>query len=316
MKLLLIHTGGTIGMVRSPSGFTPQIGIVEDQLAKFVAAGSIPAQVEIKRLTPLIDSANAAPMDWCRIAEVIHDSHDHYDGFVVTHGTDTLAYTAAALCFALQGLARPVVLTGSMLPLPEPETDGVANLLDALVAAPSAPAGVWVQFAGRLLHGGRVRKSHSRAFDAFAADLHDAAPQQSGARALHTYGTHRVAVLPVSPGMPTDLTEMAAERCDGLVLRCYGSGTVPGLDGLRRALERAQTRDIPVLATSQCPEGGIALGTYAAGAVLHETGAIDGHDMTVEAAYAKLLHALARSSDPDMRRALLLAPLAGEMSAR
>ena len=144
MKLLLIHTGGTIGMAQTKLGLAPMQGVLESALA------SIPttAAITVLPLMPLIDSANATPSDWNRIAAAIASAHDTHDGFIVTHGTDTLAFTAAALCYALAGLKRPVILTGSMLPLTVANSDGPRNLTDAIAAAQSAPAGVWVQFAG------------------------------------------------------------------------------------------------------------------------------------------------------------------------
>ncbi len=311
MKTLLIHTGGTIGMVATQRGFAPAEGVVED----FLAAHA-PGTVELCLLSPLIDSANATPADWDRIAATIAARYDTHDAFLVTHGTDTLAYTAAALCFALEGLDKPVILTGAMLPLSVEGSDGGQNLLDSLVAAHTAPAGVWVQFAGRLLHGARVRKSHSRAFDAFAADPSDIAPRRIGSALLrHETGRARAAFLSVAPGVPSDLFQHAAETCDGLVLRCYGSGTVPGTPGLAKALATAHARDIPVLAVSQCPEGGMALGTYAAAAILRDHGVIDGRDMTVEAAYAKLTYILAANPDPEARRRQLERALCGEFTA-
>lgn len=290
MTILVIHSGGTIGMAPTPEGFAPREGVIEAFLARHPEAA---ADVDLCALRPLIDSANAGPQDWDRIAEEIARGYARHDAFVVTHGTDTLAYSGAALCFALEGLGKPVIVTGSMLPLTVEGSDGGRNLIEALDAARNAPPGVWVQFAGRRLHGARVRKSHSRAFDAFAADPSEIPPRQPGADLIrHRMQPARVAVLAVAPGTEEALFEFAAERCDGLVLRCYGSGTAPDTEGLRRALKLAQARDIPVIAVSQCPEGGIALGTYAAGAILRDHGVIDGRDMTVEAAYAKLVHVL------------------------
>ncbi|TMV09029.1 asparaginase [Ruegeria sediminis] len=316
MAVLLIHTGGTIGMVAAEDGFVPSEGVVEGFAHN--RAGRIDGldQLDIVVLKPLIDSANATPADWNRIARIIFESHAQYDGFVVTHGTDTMAFTAAALCFALGGLSKPVILTGAMLPLTVEGNDGERNLTDAFAAATTAPAGVWVQFAGRLLHGARVRKSHSRAFDAFAADPSDIKPcQQASALGLHEAGTHSIAVLAVAPGVSAGVLEYAAETCDGFVLRCYGSGTVPNTPGLRRALEIAGTRRIPVVAVSQCPEGGLAFGTYASAAILRRHGVIDGRDMTVEAAYAKLAYALARHDEAEARRDWLGRSICGEIGA-
>ncbi|WP_420857996.1 asparaginase [Marivivens marinus] len=315
MPILLIHTGGTIGMDRTERGYAPRAGVVEDAIAELRAQGELREVVDILRLDPLIDSANATPADWTRVARAVFDNLDAYDGFVVTHGTDTLAYTAAALCFALEGLNRPVILTGSMLPLTQPGSDGWANLSNALDAATMAPAGVWVKFAGNRLHGARVRKSHSSAPDAFEAAEESTPPRVASAqRRVHDFGTHDIAILSVAPGVSAHVIRAALTECDGVVLRCYGSGTVPDSPALRDALTAARDKGTLVIAVSQCPEGRIALGTYAAGAVLVDAGVVDGADITVEAAYVKLAHVLSRGLTPDQSRAELTRLQCGEAS--
>ncbi|MFW8634929.1 asparaginase [Cribrihabitans pelagius] len=315
-QILLIHTGGTIGMAETPDGFAPLQGVVEAAVRQLTAAGTVGASIDIETLEPLIDSAEATPGDWDRIAQSIFAARDRYDGFAVTHGTDTLAYTAAALCLALEGLGRPVVVTGAMLPLIVAGSDGARNLSDALGAAASAPAGVWVQFAGKLLHGARVRKSHSSALDSFAAGQSTAPPLVPAAEpALQRTAGHRVGVFSVTPGLWAGLLDHAAAHCGGLVLRCYGSGTAPDLPELRAALERARARAVPVIAVSQCPEGGMRLGTYAAGKVLRDSGVIDGRDITPEMAYVKMHFALARAADFEARQLYLQTCLCGELTA-
>ena len=314
MTLLLIHAGGTIGMTQTATGFAPASGVVEDHIGDRVASGDLPP-TDIRVLEPLIDSANATPVDWDRIARIVHEEHDRYDAFVVTHGTDTLAYTSAALCYALEGLAKPVILTGSMLPLTVDGSDGPRNIGDAMRQAVSAPPGVRVQFAGRFLHGARVRKTHSRNLDAFAADPSDVAPRRLGAALrLHNPSLSDIAVLAVAPGMSETLVRYAASTCDGIVLRCYGSGTVPEVDGLRDALATAWERQCPVVAVSQCPEGGLALGTYSAGKMLTEFNVVDGRDITIEAAYAKLAYVLAETGEFAARLKKLQQPVCGELT--
>ncbi|WP_319497900.1 asparaginase [uncultured Cohaesibacter sp.] len=313
MAILLIHAGGTIGMVESDEGFSPAQGVVEDHVNQQVAEGLFPP-MDIIRLDPLIDSANATPHDWHRIAITIAEKMEAYDGFIVAHGTDTLAYTAAALTFALEGLAKPVILTGAMLPIGVEGSDGPENLAASVSHVQKAPAGVWVQFAGRHLHGSRVRKSHSRQFDAFAADPGEYPPLRSGpAFRLHQPRPWNIVILAVAPGMSDNVARYAAETCDGIVLRCYGSGTVPHSEGLEKALATAWQRGCPVFAVSQCPEGGLALGTYAAGAVLKKYNVIDGRDITLEAAYAKLVFILSQEANFARQRQMLQTPLAGEM---
>ena len=314
MSILLIHTGGTIGMEQTEHGFAPRAGIVEDAVADLIASGQVAGPVEILRLDPLIDSAQATPEDWRRVAQTIHHASEKHEAFVVTHGTDTLAYTAAALCLALAGLRKPVIVTGAMLPLTVEGNDGGANLIAALDAAGTAKQGVWVQFGGRLLHGARVRKSHSRAFDAFEATASDSPPLLPATHpSLNDVRTQEVGILSIAPGCCTSLFALAAEACEGLVLRCFGSGTAPDTPEMRAALQSAFARQVPVLAVSQCPEGGMRLGTYAAGKVLQETGVVDGRDMSPEMAFAKMQFALSLSADFETRRKFLGTSQCGEM---
>lgn len=312
MKILVIHAGGTIGMVRTSAGFAPSAGLVESELHRLGTESEPDCAISLTTLVPSIDSANASPSDWNRIAGAIRAGYDTHDAFVVIHGTDTLAFTASALCFALEGLGKPVILTGSMVPLSEPASDGSANLGDALRAVQSVQPGVWVQFAGKLLHGARARKVHSSALDAFAAGNVAAPPFRPGERLqLHEYNDAGVSILTVAPGGCAKLFEYAMGHCDGIVLRCYGAGTAPETPGLRKGLGAAMRRGIPVVAVSQSDGGGISLGTYAAGRFLVNAGVVDGRGMTVEAAYAKLMHVLSKGGKADSR-ALLQAEMCGE----
>lgn len=315
MKILLIHTGGTIGMIKTDDGFAPQSGIVDEAVRELTGRDAINASVTIRSLDPLIDSAQATPADWLRVAKCILDSAHGVDAFVVTHGTDTLAYTAGALCLSLPGLRRPVIVTGAMLPLTVAGSDGPRNLRDALLAAQTAPPGVWVQFAGRLLHGARVRKSHSSSFDAFEAETSPTPPLiPSPQPGLNTLEPHKIGVFSVTPGACTDLLAFAVEHCDGLVLRCYGSGTAPDTPQMRDALARARDRQMPVIAISQCPEGGMMMGTYAAGKVMRDNAVIDGRDTTPEMAYLKMHFCLSASHDYERRRAFLAQSHCGELT--
>jgi L-asparaginase len=312
-RTLLLHTGGTIGMVPTPRGLSPELGVVERAVARVLGGSGQDGSVRIVRLQPLIDSANATPADWNRLsAEIVARTHE-FDGVVITHGTDTLAFTSSALTMALEGLGKPVILTGSMIPLEQPGSDGDRNLADALQVATEAEPGVWIQFAGKLLRGPRARKIHSSAHDAFSAMLSDRPPRRDGKTLIrHEYGEAAIAVLPVAPGCAMDVIDYAMACCDGVVLRCYGSGTVPDDPVLEGALAKAAARGIPVVAVSETLAGGTSLGTYEAGAVLVRHGVIDGRDMTLEAAYAKLALALTTCPDLAAQRAFIETPLCGE----
>lgn len=314
MSILLIHSGGTIGMEQTDQGFAPREGVVQDAIIRLHEAGKITGPVEILRLDPLINSAEATPSDWSRIAEKIHDARESHEAFVVTHGTDTLAWTAAALCLALPGVQKPVIVTGAMRPLTVEGSDGNDNLIAAIQAARSAPPGVRVQFGGRLLHGARVRKFHSEAFDAFTASPGSAQPLvPSDEPGLNEVRTHKVAVLSFSPGFCAEILDHAAENCDGIILLCFGSGTGPDTAEIRAALEKARSRKVPVLAISLCAEGGIRPGIYAAGRFLHETGVIAGGAMGQEMAFAKMQFALSLFSNFEERRHYLATAQCGEM---
>lgn len=308
----MIHTGGTIGMGPGPAGFAPKEGLLEEALAALSRRG-LAGKTALTTLRPLIDSAHATPADWNRIGQTIEAGHGAHQGFVVTHGTDTMAFTGAALAMALEGLGRPVVLTGAMLPLGQPGSDGPGNLADAVLAARSAPAGLWLQFGGKLLHGARLRKHSSTAAEAFVAVPGAAPPLRPGAALRrHPFGTARLAILTVAPGGSGAAIGAALDHLDGAVLRVFGAGTLPNDPELARALHRAQARGTLMLAVSQCAEGGLSPGAYAAGSLMEEAGILPGADMTAEAAYAKL--ALALSLPKDQRRALLAQNLCGEMA--
>lgn len=307
MTILLIHTGGTIAMVNGPLGLTPQAGLLESQVA------AMDAMIDVLTLSPLIDSANASFRDWNRIAAAIEAGHHKYSGFVVTHGTDTLAFTAAALIFALAGLQKPVILTGAMLPFGTAGTDADRNLTDAVRAAQTAPAGVWVQFDGKLMHGAKLRKTHSHALDAFEGQVSPKPPVIAAPHLIRTpYHISQLAILSMAPNQSTKAQIAMLAACDGVVLRVFGAGTIPDDPNFLRALHVAQDNGVLMIAVSQSPLGGVALGTYAAGAPLLAAGVVDGKGMTPEAAYTKLAHALSHDAGFAAQRARLATDLCGE----
>jgi L-asparaginase len=317
MGICILHTGGTIAMRQGPRGLEPAEGLLEAGLAQLVHQGAAPDGCAVMPLAPLIDSANARFDDWNRMALQVVALHGRYRGFVITHGTDTLAYTAAALAFSLLGLARPVVVTGAMLPFDAPHSDAPRNLADAVQAAGQAAPGVWVQFGGQLMPGAKVHKAHSQAMAAFvtpnpgrggASARGPLAGDGAAAQPLHLpYGQPEIAVLSMAPNGSARALAAALDCCDGAVLRVFGAGTLPDDPQLHAALMRAQARGVLMIATSQCEAGGVALGTYAAGDVLARAGVVDGGAITPEAAYAKLAHALAHGG-----RACLIRDLCGE----
>lgn len=315
-RYLAIHTGGTIGMVQTSTGLITAPSIVEDTLARLNDRLGGGREIQILTIDPLIDSADIIPANWTQLAGIIWSNYNRYDGFLVTHGTDTIAYTAAALSFALDGLDKPVILTGSMVPLSIPDSDGNDNLRDGLESLSCVSAGVWVQFSGSLIPGTRIIKISSNEVDAFTCSALDEAPRLSGSGlTYYPYNDADIVTITLTPGISGSFVDTALKFADAAVLRCYGAGTAPSSDALSDAVQGAYIREVPVLAVSQCLRGGLRLGEYRAGTYLQKCGVIDGRDITTEAAVAKLLHVLSREQSFERRRSLLSRPLCGEMAA-
>ncbi len=313
MKTLFVYMGGTMGMIPSKDGLVPSIGVVENCLQKLYDTGDVLGSYEIIAAKPLIDSSAIEPEDWNWIGSQIVDRYDDFDGFVVIHGTDTLAYSACALSFGLVGLGKPVIVTGAMLPLVMEGSDGRKNLREAAFAAAKAPAGVWVQFAGKLMHGARVRKSHSSALDAFF-DAEASAPPRHLATSLRWQGytTFNIPLLTFVPGISGQFLSQCLHDADGIILRCYGAGTMPEVPEFKETIRAARLEGKPVVATSKCADGGVALGRYASGANLLSSGIIDGKSATATAAYVKTLFVLSKGQDDASTLAELARPICGE----
>ena len=331
-RVHLLYTGGTIGMERSPRGYVPMARF-EELLGEMLSPrrmADMPAW-DLAQFEQPIDSANIHPRDWRRIAVHIHDRYRDYDGFVVMHGTDTMAYSAASLSFMLKGLGKPVLVTGSQIPLLEVRNDAQNNLITALLLAARYPVPeVCIYFNGRLLRGNRAVKVAADRFDAFDSpnlpwlgevgikiEIHR--QRLLGERGspdfqLPDYKDCPVAVAQVFPGMTADwLERILSPPLDGLVLACYGVGNAPErYPGLLETLKAATGRGVVVVAVSQCREGRVDLSSYAAGSALGEAGVIGALDMTLEAAFAKLHHLLALKLHPDRVRSLMQQDLCGE----
>lgn len=307
-NLLVLYTGGTIGMLETPEGLAPAGGFearMRDHLAQCSDAPQL--RWALRELDPLIDSANMQQANWLAMREAIVEAveRDGHDGVLVLHGTDTLAYSAAALSFLLLGLPVPVLLTGSMLPAGTPDSDAWDNLIGALRQFEQGlQNGVQLFFHGQLLHGCRASKLRSEAFDAFTAPArHRQGERAAELPATLTYRQARqpvkLAVLPVFPGLGAEhLHGLLASGIRGLVLECYGSGTGPSDDlALLDALHTARQQGVLVVAISQCPEGSVVFDTYAAGSRLRDAGLLSGGGMTREAALGKLFGLLGAGLD-------------------
>lgn len=279
MKLLFIHTGGTIGMVPSDEGLTPQEGLVEAAIAAL-----LPAEVELHQhiFAPLVDSANLGPDHWNEMLDVI-DAHPDCPVLVI-QGTDTMAFTGAALSQALEGLNRRVVLCASMVPLGA-GGDAEGNLSSAIDALLNdATVGVFLAFNNMLMPARAVVKHHSFARDSFRAIPQN--PVTSPKR--RRFGSKRLAIVTLAVGLPAAALAAMLAELDGAVLRVFGTGTIMNDAGVIAALSQATARGVQIRAVSQCEVGSLEPGTYAAGAPLWGTGVQNGGRETPEAALIHL----------------------------
>ncbi|MFJ1338052.1 asparaginase [Pseudomonas caricapapayae] len=322
-NLLVLYTGGTIGMLETPQGLAPAGGF-EARMRDYLATQSQSPGIawRMRELSPLLDSANMQQANWLSMRDAIVEAvkQDGHDAILVLHGTDTLAYSAAALSFLLLGLDVPVLLTGSMLPAGAPDSDAWNNLCGALrLFETGIDNGVHLYFAGQLLHGARASKLRSEAFDAFAALPRHREGQRAGQiPAVLTYCQPRtpvnLAVLPVFPGLQAaHVRALIDSGVKGLLLECYGSGTGPSDDEtLLQVLADARRRGVLVVAISQCPQGSVMFDTYAAGSRLRDAGLVSAGGMTREAALAKLFALLGAGLDAATAQHWFTLDLCGE----
>lgn len=332
-KVLVLHTGGTIGMSGSPEGYRPMAGFGEvlRQTLRGCTGAGMPA-FKVIELDSLIDSANLQPANWVTIAEALLMRWEAFDGFVVLHGTDTMAYTASALSFMLRGTDKPVILTGSQIPLVAPRSDAAENLQAAMMlAARPSIREVCICFGRRLLRGNRASKLRSTGFDAFDTPNYPWLAEIGIDIALHperllpaaprafcapAFDAQAVAVLHIYPGISARIVDAVLDSpaVRGLILRCYGVGNAPDADAeLMAALARAVARGIVVVNTTQCLDGSVAQGAYATGAALDRIGVVAGGNMTLEAAFTKLHVLLASGGTVAELRERFAESLCGEL---
>jgi len=309
-KLMLLATGGTIACTPTPNGLAPTLHAQD--LANAVAP-VIPCEIEARDVF-MMDSSNMQPEEWSVLAQAIDEALAHCDGVVVTHGTDTMAYTAAALSYMLAGCGKPVILTGSQLPLSHPLTDARLNLLRAFTAALEGVAGVYVCFHDRLISGVRCVKTHTSSMDAFSSvndrpagrfdveGVHFDHPQPycpiepEAAYQLRAGIDPRVFLLKLVPGTSPDVLRFVKDAgYRGLVIEAFGLG---GLHYIRRnlvkAMEELGESGIYVLVVSQCLYEKADVSVYEVGRGLMKDYIINGRDMTTEAAVCKMMWALAQ----------------------
>lgn len=301
-KILCLYTGGTIGCQLGEHGLAPAPGLLNNAITTLAAQLPHHPDITVIEYPQLLDSSNMGPQEWNQIAQDIATHYDHFDGFVVLHGTDTLAYTAAALSFQLENLGKPVLITGAQYPWHTTGSDASSNVALAIRNACGAWAGVRVAFGGQLFPATRIKKHSTESKHAFTAPNWDgswAAPLQPTEKihAILLKPTNDIIGIKLYPGANYDwLTRALHTPVQGIVLESYGSGNLPDHAGLIAALKQQAQSGAIIINCSQCYAGQVHSGQYAASRHLLEIGAISAHDMSAEAALCKLYYLFATRS--------------------
>lgn len=333
-RVYIAYTGGTIGMIDSGEGYAPAPGYLERRLREMpeLRDAAMP-EIVLHEYNPLLDSSNMTPLEWLAIARDIFNNYDAFDGFVVLHGTDTMAYTTSALPFLLQGLNKPVIVTGSQIPLVELRNDARENLITALLlAANYAIPEVCLYFGNKLLRGCRTVKVSALGFDAFDSpnypplgevgieiQIHQnliRAPASGTLIAPPDELRATVASLRLFPGISAEfLRNVVKPPLQGLVLEAFGTGNAPNRDReLLDVLAQATARGVVIVDCTQCLRGAVNLSAYATGAALLDVGVVSGADMTPIAALTKLHYLIGSGRTEAEIRDLVQQDLYGEIT--
>ena len=329
-KILMLGTGGTIASEKSPDGLTPEL--TPEQLLRAVPAIRTICEVDCLSLFS-IDSTNITPAHWIDIARALRENYDSYDGFVISHGTDTMAYTAAALSYLVRGAKKPIILTGAQKPIGFDSTDSKTNLIDACVCACSEKLhGVCIVFSGRVILGTRARKTFSKSFTAFSsinypelAHLHDhrllvfIEPDYLPAPVFCETLDEQVGLIKMIPGMDEALMDFLLARKDALVVECFGVGGLPNYaDGkLFDTVARHTAAGRFLVMTTQVQNEGSDLAVYEVGHKLKSNPRVlEAYDMTSEAALAKIMWILGQTQNVQEVSCLFYTPVSHDILYR
>ncbi|MFT7269676.1 MAG: L-asparaginase [Roseivirga sp.] len=335
-SILIIYTGGTLGMDYNEDGVLVPCNF-ERILDRVPVLKELNINLSVTSFSPPIDSSNVNPEHWVHIGSLVTDNYDNFDGFIVLHGTDTMAYSASALSFMLQGLSKPVIFTGAQLPIALPRSDGRENFVTALEIAADRMEGVpvisevCIFFNHLLLRGNRSKKVESRHFDAFESENYpvlaeagividynfSVLKQYDKAAELTFYSSLStdILVLKLFPGISEKVVchSLALEGLRGVVMESYGSGNVPHQPWFLGLLEKAVNEGVVILNVSQCDGGNVIQGKYEASSALNNLGVISGRDLTTEAAVTKMMYAIGGYNNPEEIRRCLVQSISGEM---
>jgi L-asparaginase len=337
-SILIIYTGGTIGMIHNPvTGILQPFDFhqVSDKVPELQHFGF---DLDAISFDPPMDSSDIGPEIWLNIASVIYERYDDYDGFVILHGTDTMAYTASALSFIFCHLQKPVILTGSQLPIGTLRTDGKENIITSIEIAAARENGkavvpeVCIYFENKLYRGNRTTKINTENFNAFQSANYPALaevginirynreailyPKEIRALELRPHFDNHIAILKLFPGMNREFIDsiLGIKGLKGVILETFGSGNAPAFEWFLRRIRRAIENNIIVLDITQCFTGSVALGRYETSRKLYEAGVISGYDITTEAATTKMMSLFGTYKDMEKVKMLLNSSLKGEIT--
>ena len=336
---MLIYTGGTIGMNRNPQTGALEPFNFEHLLLNVPELRQFDMQIDTYQFHPPIDSSDMSPRLWTDLSHVIADRYADYDGFVVLHGTDTMAYTASALSYMMENLTKPIIFTGSQLPIGQLRTDGKENLITAVEIAAAKDANghalvpeVGIYFNGHLLRGNRTTKQSADGFNAFESfnypHLVDAGvnisyhqerilkPDWSKHVKPHFRLDNNVIIFSLFPGIREDLIRhiIHTPNLKAIVMRTFGSGNAPQSPWLLNALREGTSNGKVIVNISQCMQGKVEMGRYDTGYHLQQAGVVSGYDATVESAVTKLMFLQSHYDDPDTVRDMMNQSIRGEIT--
>ncbi|RAJ04080.1 L-asparaginase [Chitinophaga skermanii] len=337
-KILIIYTGGTVGMIYDdktkalrPIGFNE----IRNNLPELYRMG---IDFYVYAFNPPIDSSDMQPEIWSELAGIIEDRYDRYDGFVILHGSDTMAFTASALSFMLENLSKPVILTGSQLPIGKIRTDAKENIITAMEIASMKHSNgtvmvpeVCIYFDFMLFRGNRAKKYNAEKFEAFYSMNYPALaeagfdikhkhnyvlPSPTAPLKVHKELDANISVLKIFPGITRKVVEsiLNVEGLRGVILETFGSGNATTQPWFIECLENAIKRGIIIVDITQCDGGSVELGKYETSQYLQNIGIVSGHDMTFEAATTKLMFLLGQHLSHDEIKRLIEVPLRGELT--